>query len=80
MNREERIEAVKSMNTMVLSLNDEDFLDRWYTFGVADCDTNYEDYISDSTLHSLLLLFTQIMHDATSDGIRGTFYVDGITS
>lgn len=79
MNREARIEAVKSMNTMILNLNDEDFLDRWYTFGVADCDTHYEDYISDSTLHSLLLLFTQIMHDATSDGIRGTFYVDGIT-
>lgn len=76
----ERAKLVESMNNVVLSLNDEDFLDRWYTVGVADSDTDYASYTDDKTFGDLMTAFCEIMRDALADGVSHTLYCDGIVS
>ena len=36
MNRQERINFIKALNTLILGLGDEDHLDYWFTCGVPD--------------------------------------------
>lgn len=80
MNTRTRAELVKAMNEVILSLNDEDFLDRWFMVGVADGETFFDDYTDDKTFSELMFLFADIMQDATKDGAKGVLYCDGLIS
>ena len=75
-----RAKLVESMNDIITSLNDEDFILRWLELGVADGDTNYVDYTDDETFKNLMTLFCEIMRDAASDGIEAMLVCDGIKS
>lgn len=85
MNKAKRCEAVRAMETLVRSVNDEAILlDRWFVSGVADGDidkdTTDEDldyYIEDENFSDIMACFLRCMADAKSDG---GLYIDGIVS
>lgn len=82
-NRQERIEMVWAMDTIARSLNDEDMIDAWLSFGVPDHTEYvgydyYAEFIDDDTLKELMRTFQSIMaKDYKQDG---GIYCDGIVS
>lgn len=93
MNKMERIKMVQAMEFIMRNLNDENHIFSWLAMGVADGDieygsfsTNEEDmemiewYTKDDNFADLMDSFAYIMHEATKDGIKHTFYCDGIAS
>lgn len=71
-----RVELVKAMNLLALSINAEDYIDSWLSFGVADGDDNFEDYCeNDNDFASLMALFLRLMSRARKDG---GLYCDGV--
>lgn len=71
-----RVELVKAMNLLALSINAEDYIDSWLSFGVADGDDNFEDYCeNDDDFASLMALFIRLMSRARKDG---GLYCDGV--
>ena len=71
-----RVELVKAMNLLALSINAEDYIDSWLSFGVADGDDNFEDYCeNDDDFASLMALFLRLMSRARKDG---GLYCDGV--
>ena len=84
MNIKERIEMVKAMDTIVRSINNEDYIDSWLMCGVADGDITPETtdeylecYCEDSTFKDLMTLFLKLMRRA---GNNGGLYCDRIVS
>ena len=82
-----RIEMVKAMETIMRSLNDEEIFEAWLMGGVADGDikedTEDEDiayYCKDETFSELMNLFCRLMKRATSNGVTGALYCNGICS
>lgn len=78
MNKQERIEMVRSMNTIIRSLNDEELIETWLSLGVADgdeTDEDFADYCDNETLSDLMKTFLRIMTYAKDDGL----YCDGVT-
>lgn len=76
-----RVELVRAMDYIARSVNNEDFIDQWLTFGVADGDGTQDDeylsdmYCDDECLKSLMDTFLSIMTKARKDG---GLYCDGI--
>lgn len=87
MNVKERKQLVLSMERIIRSLNDEEFLDSWLMCGVADGDLNedstwedVDDYYIKDEFTDIMNLFCRIMKNATADGVNGCLYCDGIIS
>lgn len=87
MNYKKRKELVLSMERIIRSLNDEEFLDSWLRCGVADGDLNedstwedVDDWYVEDGFTDLMNLFCRIMRSATSDSVNGCLYCDGIIS
>ena len=85
MDKKERITAVRAMDFLVRSVNNEELLIPWLMEGVADgdidedtTDEELEDYVNDDVYFSELMeLFLKVMSSAREDG---GLYVDGIVS
>lgn len=85
MNKKERIEMVKAMETIARTINDENILEQWRIFGVADGDidetTKDEEldfYVEeDETFKDLMQLFLILMSSAKKSG---GLYCDNIVS
>lgn len=85
MNKAERCKAVRAMDFLARSVNNEDILyGKWLMGGVADGDidedTTDEDldyYIEDENFSDIMACFLRCMADAKSDG---GLYIDGIVS
>ncbi len=85
MNKQERIEVVKAMETLARSINDERVFDTWLLYGVADCDINenpsdeeLEYYIEDDKeFADLMHTFLKCMNGAYKNG---GLYVDKVVS
>lgn len=84
MNKQERAEVVKSMETIARCINDEDLFERWLMCGVADGDikenTTLDEiidmgYTDDETLRELMTRFLILMDVAWESG---GLYCDGI--
>lgn len=85
----ERAAMVKSMETIVRHISDEDIFDYWLENGVADMDidenTSLKEivemgYCDDDTFQPLLHAFANVMKAATKGGVNGSFYCDGFIS
>ena len=79
MNKQERIEVVKAMDTLARCVNDEEVFGYWLSYGVADGDIAYgyaEDYIEDENLSELFGTFLKLMNYAKKSG---GLYTDGVT-
>lgn len=75
-NIKERAELVKAINLLARSINNEEYVDSWLSFGVADGDDNFEDYCeNDDDFASLMALFLRLMSRARKDG---GLYCDGV--
>jgi hypothetical protein len=68
MNIKNRAELVKAMKLIATSINDEDIIDSWLMFGVADGDTDYESYVEDETFVSVIDCFMRCMVGAAESG------------
>ena len=85
MDKKERITAVRAMEFLVRSVNNEELLEPWLIEGVADGDIDentpdeeLEDYVADDKYFSELMdLFLRIMNAARKDG---GLYIDGVVS
>lgn len=85
MNKAERCQAVRAMDLLARSVNNEDILyGKWLMGGVADGDidenTTDEDlewYIGDKEFSELMSCFLRCMKAAKEDG---GLYIDGIVS
>lgn len=80
----ERIEMVKAMDTIIRNLNDEEQIDYWFRYGVADHDEELDEedaYLyadNDNDFKDLMRTFQVIIaNDARNNG---GFYVDGVVS
>jgi len=77
-NYTKRIDALRAMDIIINSLNDETFLDEWLSLGIEDQCTDYDPYTDNETFRDIMTLFCEIMHNAT--GERAALWVDGVTS
>ena len=84
MNKQERIEMVRAMETIARCINDEDVFESWLMYGVADGDvdeTTSDDelsyYIEDENYSELMQTFLNVMSRAKRSG---GLYSDNITS
>lgn len=85
MDKKERITAVRAMDFLARSVNNEELLIPWFMEGVADGDIDedtpdeeLEDYVNDDVYFSELMeLFLKVMSAAREDG---GLYVDGVVS
>ena len=80
----ERVEMVKAMDTIIRNLNDEEQIDYWLRYGVADHDeelTEEDAYLyadDDDNFKELMRTFQVII--ANDARHNGGFYVDGVIS
>ena len=88
-NTERRARYVKALDLIARSVNDEELLPLWLTYGVADEDITEDTtpeqiaemgYCEDATFQGLLNTFAQLMQEATKDGPRGAIYAEGFIS
>ena len=86
MNKKERIEMVKAMETIARNLNDESDFEYWLMYGVADGDidekTKDEDlqfYIEDENFADLMYTFLVTLGIKPKEAI-GKLYCDRISS
>lgn len=85
MNKAERCKAVRAMDLLARSMNNEEILyGKWLMGGVADGDiteeTTDEDlewYINDNNFSELMACFLRCMKAAKEDG---GLYIDGVVS
>lgn len=85
MDKKERITAVRAMDFLARSVNNEELLIPWFMEGVADgdidedtTDEELEDYVNDDIYFSELMeLFLKVMSAAHEDG---GLYIDKIVS
>lgn len=89
MDKKERIEVLKAMDTVVRHLNDESVIEPWLESGVPDgteTDEDYALYIDDDEFADIMDTFTFVMGLAAGrefrkeEARRGTFYCDGVIS
>lgn len=83
MNKQERFEMIKAMETIARCVNDEDIFELWLRDGVADGDINedttpddLESYMEDDEFSDLMTTFLIVMKYAYQDGL----YCDDILS
>ena len=83
-NPEERYKAVRAMDFLARSVNNENHIDLWLSKGVADGDITEDtpdealnDYIDDDTFADLMETFLYVMYKAYKDG---GLYINGIVS
>ena len=80
-----RAKAIRSMEYLVRSINNEDIMYSWLLCGVADGDINGQEtdedledyYADDETFAEIMGLFLKLMNKASKDG---GLYVDGVVS
>lgn len=78
MNIKERAEVVKAMETLARCINDEEIFECWLIEGVADGETDFEDYYTeDEAFKDLMTLFLRLMAAARKSG---GLYCDQICS
>lgn len=84
MNKKQRIEMVRAMETLARSVNSESVFMSWLLCGVADGDINDEEtadelecYIDDETFAEIMGVFLNVMERANKDG---GLYADGVLS
>lgn len=78
MNIKERAEVVKAMETLARCINDEEIFEYWLMEGVADGETDFEDYYTeDENFKELMTLFLRLMTAARKSG---GLYCDQICS
>ena len=84
MNKNERFEMIKAMDLIARQLNDEDIMEAWLMYGVADGDIDsdttqedLEDYMDDDTFAELMSAF---IHVIACSGKSGGLYCDGVVS
>ena len=85
MDMKERITALRAMEFLARSVNNEELLEPWLIEGVADGDidentTDEEliDYVdNDEFFANIMATFLCVMHGATKDG---GLYIDGVVS
>ena len=75
MNKQERIQMVRAMETIARSINDEDVFEGWLMCGVADgdidettTDAELEYYIEDDKYSELMETFLNVMSKAKRSG------------
>lgn len=87
----ERYKAIKCMDYLARSVNNEMFLDEWLSLGIADGDLRYygsldpdedeisnmEFYTDDKEFAELMGIFLEVMTQAFGDG---GIYCDGVAS
>jgi hypothetical protein len=74
---QQRKELVKAMDLIVSTINDEDIIEPWLMYGVADGDIHFgtpseevdESYCEDGTFGELMTLFLKLMNRAQADGL-----------
>ena len=83
-NPEERYKAVRAMDFLARSVNNENHIDLWLSTGVADGDITEDtpdealnDYIEDDSFADLMETFLCVMYRAYKDG---GLYINGIVS
>ena len=84
-NYAERIAAVRAMDMLARSVNDETDIEQWLIYGVADgdIDENTKDeelmsYVEDDKVFAdLMATFLSVMHKANKDG---GLYIDTVVS
>lgn len=86
MNKKERIEMVRAMETIARNLNDETDFEYWISYGVADGDINEETkdedleyYIEDKNFADLMYRFLRTL-DIKPEEANGMLYCDNILS
>ena len=79
-----RVEVVRAMETIVRSINNEEYIEPWLMVGVADgditedtTDEDLECYCEDDNFADLMDLFLRLMARAKKDG---GLYCDGVVS
>lgn len=84
MNLHIRASVVRAMDTLARAINDEDILEDWLVYGVADgdikndtTDEELEWYCEDDEFAELMGLFLRRLNSARKDG---GLYVDGVVS
>lgn len=84
MNKQQRIEVVKAMETLARCVNDEYIFEEWLMFGVADgdidentTDEELEYYIEDEEFSELMGTFLRVIKRAHRSG---GLYVDNVVS
>lgn len=94
MNMTKRINVLKAMDTMVRALNDEEWLELWLAYGIADGDSEDDEqlewYCKDEIFADMMARFARIMRRATNDKElfsevdiewgNNIFYADGVAS
>lgn len=83
MNKQERYEMIRAMETIARCVNDEYVFELWLLYGVADGDIDedttpddLESYMEDDEFSDLMTTFLTVMKHAYKDGL----YCDGIAS
>lgn len=86
MNKQERVEVVRAMETIARCVNDEEVFESWLMYGVADGDiddSTTDDeivemgYTTDDTMKDIMTVFLRMMKNAWNSG---GLYTDGIVS
>lgn len=84
----ERYEMIRAMETIIRNLNDERYIDKWLSLGIADgditedsTDEDLEWYADTRNFSELMNLFCEIMKNATKGSNQnGVLYCDGVIS
>lgn len=86
MNKKERIEMVRAMETIARNLNDETSFEYWLIYGVADGDINEETkdedlecYIEDKSFADLMYRFLRTLEIKPKEA-KGMLYCDCVLS
>lgn len=84
MNKKERIEVIRAMETLARCVNDEEIFELWLSSGIADGDidettgdSELEYYVEDKVLADLMDTFLVLMKRAYRSG---GLYVDNVVS
>lgn len=78
MNKQARYEALKAMDIIARSFNDEDLFMEWLTYGIEDECTDYSYYDADDIFQNTMTVFCNLMKYATQE--KGALYIDGVLS
>ena len=73
-----RLDALRAMDLIARSLNDEDFFNQWITYGIEDECKDYNGYLSDDIFRDIMTEFCEVIHNATAE--KGAIFIDNICS
>lgn len=80
----ERVKVLKALDTIAKTLNDEYYLENWFSYGVPDGeidDTTQDNYLldyvkNDKDWQNLLDLFVKLIRLASADGVHATLWTE----